>query len=317
MKNLHTNYKAVSVAAIIGASIIPALVGTAANAAPTPFVDDNFYDCIEATFSQAFPTETIATTGLTDEQLAKITDLSCTTSSGATSPIVLPLNTTIDPTGIEKLSGLQSLTLMGLNISLGALDISNSPKLTTLNIYNTNIKNLDISSNPLLADLLADDDIILDTGVTCDPIVNNTTTCDLSTVSNLVGDGKQYTINDTSDYVYDKTNSRVKFNNIPTASTASGNGTTTTSPYLRVAADRPTYTPGVAPTHRVYLSFTPNNSGNSSSTSSSSNPSAKAPNTGASTDTSNFATIAISYFLPILVGVSTSAAAFLKLKKYH
>lgn len=132
---------------------------------PAGFNDQNFYDCVLAEFQSEFPNETVASTGLTDAQLAKIKTVWCPGSDSSKIS---------DTTGIEKMTAVTGITLtrnslktldVSKNVNLivlavaenqlTSLDVSKNPELMNLRVYGNSLTSLDVSKNPKLEVLLA------------------------------------------------------------------------------------------------------------------------------------------------------------------
>lgn len=115
---------------------------------PAPFVDQNFYNCVEADFIDEFPSETIDPSGLTDAQLAKIEFLNC--GKYASTPAVEKV---ADATGLEKLTALEYLDL-DYN-QLTSLDVSRNAKLSFISAQYNQLTSLNTSGTTALTDLYA------------------------------------------------------------------------------------------------------------------------------------------------------------------
>lgn len=111
----------------------------------TTIVDENFYDCAANTYISLYPGANI-NNGLTDAQLAQITSLNC--NKNAETPNEEKI---FDVTGIEKMTGLTSLSLAYNH--LYTLDLSYNTALTQLDVDNNYITNIDISNNTALSDI--------------------------------------------------------------------------------------------------------------------------------------------------------------------
>ena len=112
----------------------------------TTFTDPNFYDCVAREYKNriGYPSDDISN-GLTDEQLATITDLSCDRYNKDDADKIS------DTTGLEKLIGLTKLSV-GSNL-LTSLDVSNNTALTELNVSDNGLISLDVSNNTALTRL--------------------------------------------------------------------------------------------------------------------------------------------------------------------
>lgn len=141
----------------------------AASAASESFKDANLKNCVIQTYNRSNGTNL---TKLTVKQLATITKLSCQNMGIS------------DASGIERLTKLASLSLLGNQISsinlskntqlttldlrfnsLRSLDIGKQAKLTTLYLNGNNLSELDIRKNKQLAKFRADN-ILLNTNAT-------------------------------------------------------------------------------------------------------------------------------------------------------
>ena len=137
MLSIKKRSKVVLSVAFASALVIPAVAVTVnkinsakdtfATAMPSGFNDQNFYNCVLAEFQTEYPDETVASTGLTDGQLAKINTLSCSGENKS------------DAEKISSASGIEKMT-----------------SLISLNLYNNKVQNLDVSNNPELRNLTAD-----------------------------------------------------------------------------------------------------------------------------------------------------------------
>ena len=108
------------------------IVPQATSAMPAAFADQNLYNCVEAEFKSEFPGEVIPESGLTDTQLAKITNLSC---SGAEKEIEQKVANT---NGLEKMTALEKLDLRQNQITV--LDIHQNTDLEQLQADDITIK---------------------------------------------------------------------------------------------------------------------------------------------------------------------------------
>ena len=132
---------------------------------PSGFNDQILYDCVLAEFQTEFPNESVASTGLTDAQLAKIKTVWCPGSDNSK---------ITDATGIEKMTGVTGITLNKNNLrsidvshnqalivlaiidnQISSLDVSHNPELMNLRVYDNQLSSLNVSSNPKLEVLLA------------------------------------------------------------------------------------------------------------------------------------------------------------------
>ena len=125
MKNI---YKA-SFAAL---AIVPVLGLFSQNtyaAMPSTFKDENFYNCVVENFIWGYPDETIAETGLTNEQLGKMELLDCVGGE------------ITDTAGLELLTSLEYLMIRSNNLT--SIDISKNANLTLLDVGQNNITIID------------------------------------------------------------------------------------------------------------------------------------------------------------------------------
>ncbi len=98
------------------------------------FEDSNFNACVVDTYNNKNGTSKTYTEGLTDEELASITSLDCSSKN---------INK-ID--GLEKMTNLLSINFM-FNHNLSTLDLKKLSKLETINCYSCNLTNIDLSAN--------------------------------------------------------------------------------------------------------------------------------------------------------------------------
>lgn len=101
------------------------------------FKDDNLYTCVVRGYNAATSSSVPVSTALTDEQLAKVTSLTC-------------LENVADTTGFEKLTGLDRVTFSGSTFT--SIDFSNS-KPTSISITGGNLANITLGTQPNLTDL--------------------------------------------------------------------------------------------------------------------------------------------------------------------
>ncbi len=117
----------------------------ATSAMPSPFVDQNFYDRVEAEFKTEFPDETVDPSGLSDTQLAKIKTIEWYDYG---KPDVDQVS---NVSGIEKLTGLTTFWTTYSKIT--SIDVSHNIALTRLAVQHAQLTSLDISKNTALKEL--------------------------------------------------------------------------------------------------------------------------------------------------------------------
>ena len=141
---------------------------------PSTFNDENFYNCVVENFTSQYPDEAIAESGLTNEQLGKMSSLDCQYKNIA------------DTTGLELMTSLTTLYLR-YNSRLTSIDVSKNVNLTTLDLYFSQLTSIDVSKNVNLT--------------TLDLFGNQLTSIDLSknvNLTDLVLRGNQLTSIDVS-----------------------------------------------------------------------------------------------------------------------
>ncbi len=144
----------------------------------TTITDPNFYNCVATKFKEKFSSEVIPSTGLTDEQLGKITNLSCTEMGisnvdGLAKMVALRyLNVykndiayidvsknvnlqyfTVDTNRITSLDLRNNSNLVGVYASLNAINnilFPSSDTLKEISLYHNELNNIDISMLPNL-----------------------------------------------------------------------------------------------------------------------------------------------------------------------
>ena len=160
---------------------------------PSTFNDENFYNCVVSNFSSQYPDEVIAESGLTNEQLGRMSSLDCW-SRNITDTTGLELMTSLTELGLAEnqltsidvsknvnltelsLLGNQltsidvsknvSLTGLGLaNNQLTSIDLSKNVNLTHLGLVNNPLTSIDISKNPDLDFFYVDPTLVVETGV--------------------------------------------------------------------------------------------------------------------------------------------------------
>ena len=107
---------------------------------PSTFNDENFYNCVVENFTSQYPDEAIAESGLTNEQLGKMSSLDCQYKNIA------------DTTGLELMTSLTTLYLR-YNSRLTSIDVSKNVNLTTLDLYFSQLTSIDVSKNVNLTTL--------------------------------------------------------------------------------------------------------------------------------------------------------------------
>lgn len=112
---------------------------------PDGFNDQVFYNCIVDRFKTEFEDEEIPADGLSNEQLAKITRLTCSGFAKSAE------NKIMDVTGVEKLTGLTYLDLSDNNI--GDINLENNLNLTNLNLGNNGLDSVNVSHSVNLIEL--------------------------------------------------------------------------------------------------------------------------------------------------------------------
>ncbi len=126
----------VMMAVIFTTSKVMGVDDTPANPA---FEDYNFYKGVIDAYNRENEPDVEYNHSLTDEELAKITSITYT-------PVIAPHPEPLTSVkGIEKLTNLKSLNLMGNHIS--TIDLSNNTKLQNLDLQMTRLTSIDISHN--------------------------------------------------------------------------------------------------------------------------------------------------------------------------
>ena len=103
MKIFNQYRHATYIGAIAVGAIMPITMAIAANAMPAPFVDENFYSCVESQYSMN-PDTSAPGEDLSDEQLAQMTQLTC---NGAETNEHYIYRDIENLTGIEKMTNLR------------------------------------------------------------------------------------------------------------------------------------------------------------------------------------------------------------------
>ena len=120
---------------------------TFATGMPSGFNDQNFYNCVLAAFQTEYPGETVASSGLTDTQLAKIVTLNCYDENKPESEKI------INTDGLNKMTGLEYLNLE--NNKIAAIDTSQNTELSRWVLSSNELTELDVSCNNKLTSLYA------------------------------------------------------------------------------------------------------------------------------------------------------------------
>ncbi|MDO5474911.1 MAG: leucine-rich repeat domain-containing protein, partial [Candidatus Saccharibacteria bacterium] len=100
---------------------------------PSTFNDENFYNCVVENFTSQYPDEAIAESGLTNEQLGKMSSLDCTSRY------------ITNTTGLELMTSLTELTLSSNRLT--SIDLSKNVNLTFLNLHGNRLTSIDLSKN--------------------------------------------------------------------------------------------------------------------------------------------------------------------------
>ncbi|MBQ6313882.1 leucine-rich repeat domain-containing protein [Candidatus Saccharibacteria bacterium] len=109
---------------------------------PSTFNDENFYNCVVSNFSSQYPDEVIAQSGLTNEQLGKMSSLDCSWRN------------ITDTTGLELMTSLTNLNLFGNQLT--SIDLSKNVNLTKLELGYNQLTSIDVSKNVNLTTLKLD-----------------------------------------------------------------------------------------------------------------------------------------------------------------
>ncbi len=113
----------------------------------TIIVDENLNKCVVDKYNKDNETEISYETGLTEDQLSTIKELSCVAKDIE------------DTTGIEKLTSLETLNLYGNKIQ--NIDLSKNVNLKSLDIQYNLIKLVDVRNNKQLSDLKISEDTVV------------------------------------------------------------------------------------------------------------------------------------------------------------
>ena len=141
---------------------------------PEGFNDQNFYNCVLTSFRSEFPSETVAPSGLTDTQLAKIVTLSCYDENKPESEKIT------NTSGLDKMTSLEHLNLE--NNKIATVDTSHNAELTELLLSSNELTELDVSHNNKLTILYASRNRIASLGR--QGLDNNTSLVELSLYQN-------------------------------------------------------------------------------------------------------------------------------------
>lgn len=109
-------------------------------AMPSTFRDQGFYDCVYMNFIHEFP-ETVENGILTEQQLAKMTKLTCGHES------------ITDMTGLELMTSLTELSIYHITGGNTSIDLSKNVNLTELYLFNIGISSVDLSKNVNLTEV--------------------------------------------------------------------------------------------------------------------------------------------------------------------
>ena len=110
---------------------------TFATAMPAGFNDQNFYNCVLASFQAEYPSETVPSSGLTDTQLAKIAELQCAGDAKTEDEKIT------DVSGLAKMTGLTELDVSNNNLT-GILDVSSNTQLVMLYAHTNQLSGLNL-----------------------------------------------------------------------------------------------------------------------------------------------------------------------------
>ncbi len=136
MKNIYKiGFAAIAVALLFG------LFSQNTYAAmPSTFRDQGFYDCVYGNFRHEF-SETVENGILTEQQLAKMTKLTCGYES------------ITDMTGLELMTSLTELSIYHITGGNTSIDLSKNVNLTELYLFNIGISSIDLSKNVNLTEV--------------------------------------------------------------------------------------------------------------------------------------------------------------------
>ena len=130
MKNIYK----IGFAAIAVALLFELFSQNTYAAMPSTFRDQGFYDCVYGNFIHEF-SETVENGILTEQQLAKMTKLTCGHES------------ITDMTGLELMTSLTELSIYHITGGNTSIDLSKNVNLTELYLFNIGISSIDLSKN--------------------------------------------------------------------------------------------------------------------------------------------------------------------------
>ncbi|MBQ6313918.1 hypothetical protein IJI29_03680 [Candidatus Saccharibacteria bacterium] len=130
MKNIYK----IGFAAIAVALLFELFSQNTYAAMPSTFRDQGFYDCVYGNFRHEF-SETVENGILTEQQLAKMTKLTCGHES------------ITDMTGLELMTSLTELSIYHITGGNTSIDLSKNVNLTELYLFNIGISSIDLSKN--------------------------------------------------------------------------------------------------------------------------------------------------------------------------
>ena len=172
-------YKLPVLIGIFSAFMLPVMLNRNTYAAmPSAFSSQDFYDCVEAAFRAEYPEESIASSGLANEQLAKIKNVVC--------------NNHISLDGQRNFSGLELMTSLEVfsvdrhhtffNNNSQIIDLSNNHELKELTLMHVPIETIDLLNNPKLTKVnLSDSEVSFgDSELSSIDLSNNTELTELN-----------------------------------------------------------------------------------------------------------------------------------------
>lgn len=136
MKNIYK----IGFAAIAVALLFELFSQNTYAAMPSTFRDQGFYDCVYGNFRHEF-SETVENGILTEQQLAKMTKLTCGYES------------ITDMTGLELMTSLTELSIYHITGGNTSIDLSKNVNLTELYLFNIGISSIDLSKNVNLTEV--------------------------------------------------------------------------------------------------------------------------------------------------------------------